>query len=232
MPTTPVPSAPSHRDDPEAVGASPTRVRTQGGFTLLELLMVIAILGVLAGVAVFAVGAVRENSQEVACDTDARVIATAQGAHSIDAGRPGSEAELVASGYLADESQYHDVLVGADSYDLVAVGGCASAEEPTSLRTGMRIGDAPADGSELEPAPVRSRTPVRSPAPLLCGMLGPDTGDANQNPAPCDDRRLRRNLTRVDPGETTPLKPTTGDTSCAPNRICDTDMAPETRPGR
>ncbi len=229
MATEPAPPAPTHLDDPTRASRSGPRVRDQGGFTLLELLVVIAILGVLAGVAVFAVGGLRDDSQEVACDADARVITTAQGAYGLDAGRPGTESELVAAGYLTDESQHHDLLVGPDSYDLVPVGACAGPDDTSELQTGLRIGDADEDGPGLE------RTPLARDPRVPCGALGPDTGDANQNPSPCDDQRLRsinRGATRVGPADTRSSGLTIGDTPCGPNRICDADMAPETGAGR
>ncbi|MFN7148840.1 MAG: prepilin-type N-terminal cleavage/methylation domain-containing protein, partial [Microthrixaceae bacterium] len=56
--------------------------RGQGGFTLLELLVVVAVLGVLAGAAVVATGAMREAGQEQACAADERTLVTAMEAHA------------------------------------------------------------------------------------------------------------------------------------------------------
>lgn len=229
-------------------------MRPQSGFTLLELLVVTAVLAVLAGVAVLAVGRLRGTSQEVACDLDARTIDTAQAAYGIDEGRPGSEAELVGAGYLAEESQYHDVLVGAESYDLVAVGGCATVETPNTLSTGKRIQD-PGGG---DPRPRLA--PIWPPVMVPCAMLTRDTGDRFQNPVPCNDGRFRkhpdrrigqdsdgairkdpdrgigtnpdRGLRRAEPGDRKLRDPANGERSCGPNRICDADMAPGTKPGR
>lgn len=103
-------------------------------------------------------GVVPQRPAILACDTDARVIATAQRALVVDNGRPGTEAELV-------------------------------------------------------PIRTRGRVPF--------GVLGPDTGDANQNPAPCGDRRPAR-----------PSTPSKGDTPCGPGRICDTDMETAAGPRR
>jgi prepilin-type N-terminal cleavage/methylation domain-containing protein len=48
------------------------RVAEQRGFTLIEVLIAIVILGVLAGIVVFAVGGTASNSKRQACKTEAR----------------------------------------------------------------------------------------------------------------------------------------------------------------
>jgi prepilin-type N-terminal cleavage/methylation domain-containing protein len=53
----------------------------EGGFTLVELLVVIVILGVLAGVVVFAVGGISNNSVKSACAADVATIQTAEDAY-------------------------------------------------------------------------------------------------------------------------------------------------------
>jgi prepilin-type N-terminal cleavage/methylation domain-containing protein len=50
----------------------------EGGFTLVELLVVIVILGVLAGIVVFAVGGVNQKSKAAACNTDIDTVQTAE----------------------------------------------------------------------------------------------------------------------------------------------------------
>jgi prepilin-type N-terminal cleavage/methylation domain-containing protein len=47
------------------------------GFTLVELLIVIVILGILATVTVFAVRGITDQGQESACETDQRTLQTA-----------------------------------------------------------------------------------------------------------------------------------------------------------
>ncbi|HSM67151.1 MAG TPA: type II secretion system protein [Ilumatobacteraceae bacterium] len=54
------------------------------GFTLVELLIVIVILGILATVTVFAVRGITERSQENACDVELRALATATEAYYVD----------------------------------------------------------------------------------------------------------------------------------------------------
>jgi general secretion pathway protein G len=53
------------------------RARRDEGFTLIELLIVIIILGILATVVVFAVGAIQDRGQENACKTEFKNIKTA-----------------------------------------------------------------------------------------------------------------------------------------------------------
>jgi prepilin-type N-terminal cleavage/methylation domain-containing protein len=52
-------------------------MRGQSGFTLVELLVAVAILAILAGVAVFAVGNLTGQSASAACKTEGETIRTA-----------------------------------------------------------------------------------------------------------------------------------------------------------
>jgi general secretion pathway protein G len=56
------------------------------GFTLVELLIVIVILGILATVTVFAVRGITERSQVNACDVERRALETAVEAYYVDSG--------------------------------------------------------------------------------------------------------------------------------------------------
>lgn len=60
------------------------KARGQGGFTLIELLIVIAILGILAGVVVFAVGGVQDTADEKACEIEGKSVETAAQAFRAD----------------------------------------------------------------------------------------------------------------------------------------------------
>jgi general secretion pathway protein G len=53
----------------------------ESGFTLVELLLVITILGVLAGVVVFSVGGFQQNSQAEACKAEAATVVAAAEAY-------------------------------------------------------------------------------------------------------------------------------------------------------
>lgn len=87
--------------------------QAERGFTLIELLVVIVILAILAAVVVFSVGGAGDKGQAAALKTDTRTIATAQEAHCAKNGRYASEADLVAAGFLSEESEYHDVFLNS-----------------------------------------------------------------------------------------------------------------------
>jgi prepilin-type N-terminal cleavage/methylation domain-containing protein len=62
------------------VGSGP-RHKGQGGFTLVELLIVIVILAVLAAIVVFAVGTTSKNAVAASCSADAKSVETAMAAY-------------------------------------------------------------------------------------------------------------------------------------------------------
>ncbi len=73
------------------------------GFTLVELLIVIVILGILATVTVFAVRGITDQGQENACDTEEKTVITAAEAYYAQEGdTPANVALLFTTGYLAD----------------------------------------------------------------------------------------------------------------------------------
>lgn len=102
------------------------------GFTLIEILIAIIIIGILAAVVVFSVRGISDRGQDHACETDARVLATAVEAYlaqervgAIPATAPLDseryERTLEAHGMLRDLSEYWDVA--AEGY-LINVTPC------------------------------------------------------------------------------------------------------------
>jgi prepilin-type N-terminal cleavage/methylation domain-containing protein len=93
------------------------------GFTLVELLIVIVILGILATVVVFSVRGITDQGQENACQTDARTLSVAVEAYfAQEGGTTVAEDDLVTAGLLREESSNYDV--NADG-TVVGVNDCA-----------------------------------------------------------------------------------------------------------
>jgi prepilin-type N-terminal cleavage/methylation domain-containing protein len=87
------------------VRQSQQRVRTASGndqgFTLVELLIVIVVLGILSGIVVFGVGKFRENATVAACNADVKTVSVAADAYDAETGNyPANIGVLTAGNYL------------------------------------------------------------------------------------------------------------------------------------
>ncbi|MER7555487.1 prepilin-type N-terminal cleavage/methylation domain-containing protein [Nocardioides sp. NPDC126508] len=70
--------------------------RDDSGFTLIELVIVILILGVLAAVVVFSVSGISDRGNEAACKTEVRTVGTAIEAYRANTGNyPPTVGDLV-----------------------------------------------------------------------------------------------------------------------------------------
>ena len=83
------------------------------GFTLVELLIVIVILGILATVTVFAVTGITTRGKDSACKADLKTLQTAEEAHNANTGSYGDEAALVAGGLLHAVSPNYTLTPGS-----------------------------------------------------------------------------------------------------------------------
>jgi len=121
--------------------SSPAARRNDRGFTLVELLIVIVILGVLATITVFAVRGITNQGQTSACASDTKSVQTAEEANMAQKGAYATEADLVTNGLLHEESANIDITVGTDtagkpSYTLSNTGNCSGSGATTTLPSG------------------------------------------------------------------------------------------------
>ena len=81
------------------------------GFTLVELLIVIVILGILATVTVFAVTGITNKGKTSACQADAKTLQTAEEAYSANTGNyTNDQTVLVSAGLLHAPSSNFTIL--------------------------------------------------------------------------------------------------------------------------
>lgn len=73
------------------------------GFTLVELLIVIVILGILAAVTVFAVRGITQDAQESSCATEQKTIETAIEAYNADNRADATNVDQLTATYLKDD---------------------------------------------------------------------------------------------------------------------------------
>lgn len=100
------------------------------GFSLIELLLVILIMGILGTVVVAAVGGFHDDAEDAGCKSDAHILYTSTEAFfaqrnataitPADASLDGYEKTLVAEGFLRSTSRFYDI---DDFGQLVQVSG-------------------------------------------------------------------------------------------------------------
>jgi len=89
------------------------------GFSLIEMLLVIVVLGILATVVVAAVGGFRDDAEDAGCASDAHILYTSTEAFfaqrnadvipDADGSPDGYEKTLVAEGFLRAPSKFYDI---------------------------------------------------------------------------------------------------------------------------
>ena len=129
---------------------SQQHIEPDRGFTLVELLIVIVILGILATVSVFAVRGVTDQGQQSACGTEFRQVHTAQEIHRAQFGTYADENDLVNAGVLSSESALFDTSVAGNGYSVTS----ASSDCTESSAVGGGGTTAAIPGSQSAPTAI------------------------------------------------------------------------------
>ncbi|MCB0957224.1 MAG: prepilin-type N-terminal cleavage/methylation domain-containing protein [Ilumatobacteraceae bacterium] len=134
--------------------------RKDRGFTLVELLVVIVVLGVLATITVFAVRGISDRGQQSACASEWNTVQRAEEAHMAQFGAYADEAGLVSAGLLRGQSEMVDITLASDDYSL--------AYTTPKCESGTAI-TAPASSSPVTSAPDTTAAPPTTapPAPSV-----------------------------------------------------------------
>jgi prepilin-type N-terminal cleavage/methylation domain-containing protein len=122
---------------------APMHRRNQAGFTLMEILAVLLILGILIGVGVASLSGARKSGTEKACSTDlATLRAAAETSYAKSSPSAyGNEFQLRADGVLAQLSPYHDLTVGETS-SAAASAANAEGSSQTGAAYAIKVQDA------------------------------------------------------------------------------------------
>ncbi len=117
-------------------------MRGQSGFTLVELLVAVAILAVLAGVAVFAVGGLTSGAGANACKTERDTILTAINTSRAQTPANVNPATYIQGGYAS--LKYFDALTASPATTPVPSSATWSAARKTTTTTDIPPGDCAA----------------------------------------------------------------------------------------
>jgi len=111
------------------------RPEAESGFTLVELLVVVVILGVLAAIVVFAVGGIADRGSNSAAKTDESYLQAAEEANFAKQSVYVSESDLKTNGLLRTASTRNMICWNATNYFVTAVSGDVTAIAQSAANT-------------------------------------------------------------------------------------------------
>ncbi len=97
------------------------------GFSLVEMLVVITVLGILAVIVVVSLQGVTPDADKAACAADESAVVAAEEAYRASSGHYADEVGLVEAGRLRKPSTMHDVDLSGSTYEITPVGACDSS---------------------------------------------------------------------------------------------------------
>jgi prepilin-type N-terminal cleavage/methylation domain-containing protein len=104
----------------------------EGGFTLVELLIVIVILGILAAIVVLAIGGLKDSASNANCDAGVKTLSSAEDAYFAQNGQYTTDAILLNPAHLIKKAPANLTATpsgGGAGYVIAGSGDCAGHGE-------------------------------------------------------------------------------------------------------
>ena len=138
-----------------------SRQRTDEGFTLVELLVVVVVLGALAMIAVMATSTIRDDTVTATCDADRRALETAVETFQVTKSVSTLPADdpmgaLVDAGLIREPSTLHQVGAGGQ---VIGVGDCFSSSPEQVIMMREALLSEPTSPPRTEPMQTRLDDP-------------------------------------------------------------------------
>ncbi len=156
--------------------------RADDGFSMIELLVVIVVLGILATIVVAAVNGATSSAQRTSCVADVKVIDKAEQLFETENTGYATETQLVDAGYLHSPSALHDVTITTDGYAVVATNSCAGGEMATG--SSSPAGTPTTTSTPTTSTPTTSTPTTTTPTTTTPTTIPPTTSSSTSTTVP------------------------------------------------